>query len=95
LFLALQAFSASRSLHQVIHKDAGSPGHQCALTLFAQGQVNAPVAGLQLAAVATALLFCVPSAHAVFFSSTDLRLSPSRAPPAATSSVVVAGSRRV
>jgi hypothetical protein len=81
LFLALQLFAASSPLHQAIHSDANSPGHQCAITMIAQGQVDAPPAWIGWAAFAAVLLFCVPAFSAPRHSLTDLRLAPSRAPP--------------
>lgn len=81
LFLTLQVFAASNSLHKIIHRDAGTPGHQCVLTVIAQGQVNAPAAGPGVAVLVAALLFCLSSPIAAVFSSVDYRLSPSRAPP--------------
>jgi hypothetical protein len=35
--LLLNALAASPKLHVWFHVDAGQPGHQCAVTLFAHG----------------------------------------------------------
>ena len=42
LVLLLNLLAASPSLHELIHADAGKTGHQCAVTLFAHGQVDSP-----------------------------------------------------
>ena len=81
LFLFLQAMVAVPALHTIIHPDACDPDHECAVTLFAHGQVNA--------SAAIAPVFC-PPALVVFsetfprivFVSTDIRLLPGRDPPA-------------
>ena len=81
LFLSLQLFAGSGSLHRVLHSDAGSPDHHCVITLLTQGQVNVPVVlGIWLA-FATALIFSLPLLQATVQSSLDLRLAPGRAPP--------------
>lgn len=81
LFLSVQLFAGSGSLHQVIHSNANSPDHHCVLTLLTQGQVNLPVVlGLWLAFAMT-LIFSLPLLQATVQSSLDLRLAPGRAPP--------------
>jgi hypothetical protein len=81
LVLALSLLAIQPSLHRFIHKDADAPGHECAVTMFAHGQVDA--------AAAAPPTFC-PPALVVFsetfprivFVSTDIRLLPGRDPPA-------------
>ena len=81
LFLSLQLFAGSSSLHQAIHSDANSPNHHCVITLLTQGQVNVPVVTNLWLAFATALIFSLPLLQAAVESSLDLRLAPGRAPP--------------
>jgi hypothetical protein len=81
LFLTLQLFAASSSLHQAIHSDAAAPSHHCVITLVSQGQLNTPEVFTGSLLFVAALLFCLPSVHATLSSSIDYRLSPSRAPP--------------
>ena len=81
LFLTLQLFASSEALHKLIHPDADSADHNCAITLLAQGQVNAPEIGLPLVAFVAALFFVVPPLQSAVFSSFDYRFSSSRAPP--------------
>jgi hypothetical protein len=41
LVLLLDALAASPALHARLHHDADQPGHECAVTIFAHGQVDA------------------------------------------------------
>lgn len=43
LILLLNLLAASPALHEFFHADAGKEGHQCAVTMFAHGQVDTPV----------------------------------------------------
>jgi len=72
---------ASESLHKFFHADADEPGHECSVTMFAHGQVDAspvavplvvPVAGVEVSSPVVVSVFC-----AVFKD-----LPPGRAPPA-------------
>ena len=40
LVLLCGAFAANPSLHKFIHADAADAGHECAISLFAHGQVH-------------------------------------------------------
>jgi hypothetical protein len=81
LFLTLQLFAASSSLHQAIHSDASAPSHHCVITLLSQGQLITPEVFTGGLVFVAALLFILPSLHATLSSSFDYRLSPSRGPP--------------
>ena len=81
LFLTLQLFASSSSLHKLIHPDADSPGHHCAITLLAQGQVSAPEALPILVAFVAGLFYVLPLVQSAEHSSFDYRFSSSRAPP--------------
>jgi hypothetical protein len=81
LFIALQLVAASGPLHQSFHADSSAPDHHCVVTLLSHGQVTLAGGGLWLLAFVAALLFVVRCADSGSFSSFDLRLSPSRAPP--------------
>jgi hypothetical protein len=83
LFLTLLLFTSSEGLHKLIHADADSPDHHCAVTLFLQGQVNADETALPVIAFFAALFFLLPPLQSAVFSSIDFRFAPSRAPPAA------------
>jgi len=81
LFLVLQVFGASGTLHQSLHAEANSPDHHCALTLLTHGQVNVPVAPVVWVAFAMALVFFLPLLQSAVLSAFDLRLASGRAPP--------------
>ena len=80
-FLALLLFSSSPRLHKLIHPDADSADHQCAITMLAQGQVNAPVTPPVLVAFVPFLFSLLPPLQLAPISSFDYRFSSSRAPP--------------
>jgi hypothetical protein len=83
LFVTVVVFSSSERLHKLIHPDADSSDHHCAITMLVQGQVSTPETLLVLAAFVSLLLFALPPLGAVVFSSFDYRFSSSRAPPLA------------
>ena len=81
LVLLCGAFAANPSLHELIHHDAEDSGHECAISLFARGQVyfqeappvfNAPP--FVSFAVATPL-------QALMLEAAEFALLPGRAPP--------------
>jgi hypothetical protein len=80
LVLLLDAMAASPELHELIHADAGKADHQCAVTLFAHGQVEC--AAVDVAAIlppaSAPLLFFLPLP--VFTAAVET-LPPGRAPP--------------
>ena len=81
LVLALSVLSASPACHRLIHKDACDPGHECAVTLFLNGQVHCPSTDVEVVKPLPVLL-SQASARCVNFVSADVRLLPSRGPPA-------------
>ena len=54
LVLLLDVMAVCPSLHELVHKDAGSPEHHCAVTMFAHGQVDS--ATVEVAPAAPAIL---------------------------------------
>jgi hypothetical protein len=81
MVLFLAALAASPSLHQWLHHDANEPDHECAVTVFAHGQVNATTIA-PIIAFAAALFGGVALLAKTFeLASADYRFSPSRAPP--------------
>lgn len=81
LWLAVGMLSVSPHLHEQLHSDPASPSHECILTLLHKGNVL-PGPTTILAPQADLVVLDLPQ-HRLNepFSSTDLRLSPSRAPP--------------
>ena len=84
LLLILNVMAAVPALHELVHRDADQADHQCAVTLFAHGNVESatPLVNAILPAEATNaiphLAFCI------FTPPIDL-LPLGRAPPAAAS----------
>jgi hypothetical protein len=80
LVLFVAALASSESLHKLIHHDADEAGHECAVTLFAHGQVDSPV--VEVAAI-------IPVAPVEFLPLTSVSvvnalvetLPPGRGPP--------------
>jgi len=81
LFLTLQLLSSSTALHKLIHADANSQDHHCAITLLSRGHVNAVEAIAPLVSFVAALLFLLPFLQSAEFRSFAYRFSASRAPP--------------
>ena len=80
LFVALEAMTVAPALHHWVHHDASDPAHQCAVTLFLSGQVHTP--NTEVAIInRLPVLISIEPARRVEFSSTDIRLLPSRGPP--------------
>jgi hypothetical protein len=81
LFLTLQLFSSSSALHKLIHADADSPNHHCAITLLSRGQVSAADVVAPLVTFVAALLFLLAVLQSPEVPSFAYRFSASRAPP--------------
>ena len=82
--LLLNALAASPTLHEFFHADASNPEHQCAVTLFAHGQIDSAV--VEVAAVAPSAPIEIFSLSSVsVFHSPAAILPPGRAPPVASS----------
>jgi hypothetical protein len=80
LFLTLQTFAASPSLHHFIHQDAKQPDHQCAVTLISHGQVVLTLIEVSVTApVIVADELPVPVLPVL--AALEYRLLPERAPP--------------
>ena len=80
LFLTLQVFSASESLHKALHSDAGSPSDSCAIALVSQGHFTQPIleTGVIMPCdfVVATLVYVPPSV-----SDCDYQISVGRGPP--------------
>ena len=68
LFLLLGAMAACPGLHELLHQDANTPGHECAVTMFVHGHVDASVvevaASLPATPIELQLLFPVSACDA-------------------------------
>ena len=83
ILLFLNLLAVSPKLHEVFHADAGKAQHQCAVTLFAQGQVEAAeiVVAVPVPSVAIEFLPSVPVSVTRIVAE---QLPPGRAPPSAS-----------
>ena len=80
LVLLLNLLAASPSLHEWFHADAGHEDHQCAVTIFAHGQVDS--ATVEVVAVApTVSIATVPQVSFSIFAPAIENLPAGRAPP--------------
>ena len=83
LFVLLQALAVSPELHRFLHHDANKAEHQCAVTLLAQGRLNAaPVPVFVI--VSPVLIFEIPAHPISAPVIVEYQLPPGRGPPAAT-----------
>ena len=78
--LLLNLLAASPSLHELFHADAGKEGHQCAVTLFAHGQVDTPAVEVAAIIPAAPVEF-LPLTSASVCNALVATLPPGRAPP--------------
>ena len=84
LVLLLDAMVACPALHEFFHKDAGESEHQCAVTLFAHGQVDSASADVPLI-VPQVFVFAAPQVEISVFAPAIENLPAGRAPPAVVS----------
>ena len=75
------AMAASEPLHKFFHADADEPGHECAVTLFAHGQVDASPVDVPVVRP-VARLETAPTVVCSLVSAAPHDLPPGRAPPA-------------
>ncbi len=81
LILTLSLLASCPSLHKFVHKDADDAGHECAVTLFSHGQIDASPAVVHMFCAPAHQIF-IPSRPCIIFVSADVRLLPGRGPPA-------------
>lgn len=81
MVLLLNAMAACPALHELIHKDADKPGHECAVTMFAHGKVESATIGIP-AIVPAASIESTPQVEFSVFSTAIENLPLGRAPPA-------------
>ena len=87
MVLSLGALAGSATLHRLIHPDADAAQHQCAVTMFAHGQVDA--ATVDVAPVLPSFsIETTPAIVYATFSPTIENLPAGRAPPVSVSSPV-------
>ncbi len=84
IVLLLNAMAASPSLHEWFHADAGESGHQCAVTLFAHGQVDSSTVDM-VVTVPQTFITANPSIEISVYSPAIENLPAGRAPPVSSS----------
>lgn len=82
LVLGLSLLGASPELHELIHHDAGAPDHECAITLFAHGQVHSAETAIPIVQFFAPAPQVLQSWRESVVASTDIPLLPGRGPPA-------------
>jgi len=80
IVLLLNAMTASPSLHEWFHSDAGQPEHQCAVTMFAHGKVDCASVDVPLPLSVIFIAEAPASAISVFSPAIE-HLPAGRAPP--------------
>ena len=78
--LLLDAMAACPSLHELLHKDANRPDHECAVTMFAHGKVDSVSVDVP-AAAPQIFVVVLPSVEFSIFSPAIDSLPAGRAPP--------------
>ncbi len=81
VFLSVFALTLSEALHRVLHTDACSPQHQCAVTMLQSGHVEMPDCDAAIVPAAVVSV-SVPLVENNFVPSVDYSLPPSCGPPA-------------
>jgi hypothetical protein len=81
VFLLVQSMAAVPALHAWAHPDARDPGHECAVTLFLHGQLHSSATEVAVTKHPPVLVSQAP-VRRVDLVSSDVRLLPSRGPPA-------------
>jgi hypothetical protein len=82
IVLLLNAMEVSPTLHKLFHSDANTTRHECAVTLFAHGQVDSTSADVPVVA-ALASVQTLPAVEISLFSPAIENLPAERAPPVA------------
>ncbi len=81
LVLLLGVMAASPALHKLVHNDAGKADHECAITMFAHGQVDSVAGDVPAATPTTFIETSLPAELSVFSAAIE-NLPSGRAPPA-------------
>jgi hypothetical protein len=87
LILFIDVMAACPALHELIHHDADEPGHECAVTMFAHGQVESVTVDVP-PAPPTAAIEVAPRIFFSVFRPVIQCLPPGRGPPAVSSPTV-------
>ena len=86
LVLLLDAMAVCPALHELIHRDASSADHQCAVTLFAHGQVDSATVEVLPVAPTVSIETTAQFEFSIFTPAIE-NLPAGRAPPVSVSSL--------
>jgi len=81
MILLLDAMAACPALHEMIHKDADCPEHQCAVTTLAHGKIESAVCEIIIPPPTVLVEITRHFTISVFRPAIE-NLPPGRAPPA-------------
>jgi hypothetical protein len=84
LWLGIFALTACPQLHELLHKDAQNPEHQCLITQIQHHQLLAGSIPVSAPVLSPAELDPIRPVEFQLFPASDYRLSPGRAPPIAS-----------
>ena len=87
LVLLLNAMVACPQLHELLHADADKASHQCAVTLFAHGQVDSATVEIFAIVPAVSIEATLPFEFSTFAPAIE-NLPAGRAPPVSVSALV-------
>jgi len=91
LWIGTVLLASSPELHRLLHSDAQSPNHHCVVTQVKEHSFLSDISIVAVAVVPTGTMAAIPRSEFQFVSTSDYRLSPSRAPPVLLSSATVEG----
>ena len=80
MVLLLDAMAACPALHELIHKDANRPDHDCAVTMFAQGKVDSAAGEILVILTGVPIAAAAQAEFSVFRPAIE-HLPLGRAPP--------------
>jgi len=91
LWIGTVLLASSPELHRLLPSDAQSSNHNCVVTQVREHSFLSGISIVAAAAPPTFTLASIRGSEFQFVSSSDYRLSPSRAPPSVFFSATVAG----
>jgi len=81
LVFGISLLATCPALHELIHPDACEADHECAITLFAHGQIHQAVTAVPIVQRSEPVAVFIQTWREVSFVSTDVPLLPGRDPP--------------
>jgi hypothetical protein len=84
LLLGISALAVSAPLHHLLHQDSKSANHNCLAAQLNKAPLVAGCAGLSVVASTSVFPGSAGLIEFGYFPASDYRLSPSRAPPFAS-----------